>query len=644
MSKTYKGSLSLEWYNKQKSILLQSDNSSKYNSDIPAPLMNWINKDEALFYEINESDGKGVTPYWVDRNDIRVKEARPLIFQKTFNAVSVDKPGTIPGTSIEWQVQEKIEDDSNIDNMLIKGDNLLALNTLKKIFDNKPEDEKIKCIYIDPPYNTSSAFDHYDDSLEHSKWLSMMRDRLIILRDLLQESGTIFISIDNNESCYLQVLMDEIFGRQNRKNIITLKRGSVTGAKVINPGLVNISEFILVYCKNSEYWSPNRIFMKKDRDVRYNSYIINIEDDVSNWKYGSVLEAFANYHNVPKGKLKAYLGEKFEKSLDSFIYENSEKVIQFATLDSNSISKEANKLKEKSENDSSCTYILERENGKRPYYVYRGKLILFAKDRLSNIDGEYTFSEPVTDIWLDVLPNDLHNEGDVEFRKGKKSEKLIQRLFEFTTNEDDFVLDCFGGSGSTFAVAIKMKRKWIGIEIGMHADTHIIKRLSSVLDGTDQSGISKALKWIGGGSYKYYLLGPSIIEIKENGQSDFNWSLSKKFIEESFLSSYDYNLITDFDFSDKELFTNKENLPSIGIQKFGTKSRVAIIILNPPNSKHSMLSFDELIHLYTNVKKRFSPEYINVFTNMGIELAYDSKPDDLEVIKVPHAIFAELEK
>lgn len=129
-------------------------------------------------------------------------------------------------------------------NMLIHGDNLLALKALEQDYTGK-----VKCIYIDPPYNTGSAFDFYDDGLEHSMWLNLMKQRLVILRKLLSEDGSIFVSIDNNEMAYLQVLMDEIFQRSNRKNTIIIKRGSVTGAKVINPGLVNISEFILVYTK-----------------------------------------------------------------------------------------------------------------------------------------------------------------------------------------------------------------------------------------------------------------------------------------------------------------------------------------------------------------------------------------------------------
>jgi adenine-specific DNA-methyltransferase len=213
-----------------------------------------------------------------------------------------------------------------------------------------------------------------------------------------------------------------------------------------------------------------------------------------------------------------------------------------------------------------------------------------------------------------------------------------------STQPGDIVLDCFGGSGSTFAVSHKLGRKWIGVEIGSHADSHIIPRLESVFNGFDKAGISKAVNWTGGGAFKYYHLGQSIITIAKDGTGDFNWSLGKKFIEESFLSSYDYVLDKTINLSEGQLFPDEENTPSIGVQAFGTKKRVAVITLNPPGGKNDTLTYEEIFHIYSAIKKNLNPEYINIFTNKGLELAYDSKPEDLDVIKVPHAIFSELEK
>ncbi len=408
--------------------------------------------------------------------------------------------------------------DPNSENMLIHGDNLLALKALEQNYSGA-----IKCIYIDPPYNTGNAFEHYDDGVEHSLWLSLMKPRLEILRNLLSPDGSIFVSIDNNEVAYLQVMMDEIFQRKNRKNIIVIKRGSVTGAKVINPGLVNISEFILVYTKDASKWNPNRLSRKKERDTRYGTFIENFEEHYSNWRFIPLAIAFSQKYGAKPNVLKKQLGDNFDSELERFVYDNAERIIQPATLDDKSISKSALELKLQSQQSPGTTFKLDRE-GKKPYYIHNGKLILFVKDRLQVIDGELSFSEPLTDIWDDVLPNDLHNEGGVEFRKGKKPEKLIQRIFDLASQEGDIVLDSFLGSGSTAAVATKMKRKWIGIELGEHAKTHCYQRLKSVING-EQRGISKAVNWQGGGGFKFYTLAPSLLNQDKFG----NWVINKEY-------------------------------------------------------------------------------------------------------------------
>ena len=405
--------------------------------------------------------------------------------------------------------------DPNTQNMLIHGDNLLALKALEQNYTGK-----IKCIYIDPPYNTGAAFEHYDDGIEHSQWLSLMKPRLEILRNLLTEDGSIYVSIDNNEMAYLQVLMDEIFQRKNRKNTIIIKRGSVTGAKVINPGLVNISEFILVYTKDASKWNPNRLSRRKDRDDRYGTFIENYEEDFSKWRFTPLLQAFSSEVGIKSTALKKHFGSDFEEKLLEFIYRNSERVVRFASLDEKSISKQALEQKKISIENKGVTFLMERE-GKKPYYIHNGNIILFVKDRLQEIDGELSFSEPLTDIWDDVLPNDLHNEGGVDFRKGKKPEKLIQRILLLASNENDIVLDSFLGSGSTAAVATKMNRRWIGIELGEHANTHCVPRLKSVIEG-EQRGVSKAVNWQGGGGFKFYTLAPSLIQRDKYGNHIIN--------------------------------------------------------------------------------------------------------------------------
>lgn len=331
--------------------------------------------------------------------------------------------------------------------------------------------------------------------------MTFLKNRLEIAKELLLKEGTIAISIDHNELAYLSVLMDEVFGHRNRKNIITIKRGSVTGAKVINPGVVNVSEYVMIYSKDFNHWSPNRVFRKKDRDNRYNKFIVNFDENFENWQFQTLLEAFAQDKGIEKKKLKKQLRETYEQELDDFVMANKEKVIRFASLDDKSISAAALELKYISKKDASKVYSLEREDN-RPYFLHKGELILFAKDRMTEIDGELNFGELISDIWNDVLPNDLHNEGGVELRKGKKPERLISRLIQLCTNPDDLVLDFFAGSGTTASVALKLKRKFIICEQMEYVDSLTLNRLKNTIKG-EQSGVSKAFHWEGGGSFIY---------------------------------------------------------------------------------------------------------------------------------------------
>ena len=383
------------------------------------------------------------------------------------------------------------------DNFIIKGNNLLALYSLLPIYRNK-----VKLIYIDPPYNTGNDSFRYNDSFNHSTWLTFMKDRLKVARELLREDGSIFISIDQKEIAYLTVLMDEIFGNQNKKNIITIKRSSVSGAKVINPGVVNVSEYVLIYSKNTFNWKPNRVFRAKERDDRYNTFIENFDTEIpEKWSYVSVLTAFANKVGIDKSKLKKYFGDEYSIELERFFFENANNIIRFAGLDDSQVSEEVRKLKYLSKKDSTKTYSLAREN-RANYYLYKGNAALFFKDRLIEIEGKKYFGELISDIWDDVLPNDIHNEGGITLRKGKKPEKLISRIVELGSSVGDIVMDFFVGSGTTAAVATKMNRHFIGIEQMDYIEELPVSRLVNTIKG-EQSGISKEQNWQGGGSFVY---------------------------------------------------------------------------------------------------------------------------------------------
>lgn len=410
------------------------------------------------------------------------------------------------------------------DNLLIHGDNLLALKALET---DPTVRGKVKCIYIDPPFNTQQALPNYEDGLEHSLWLSLMRERLEILCNLLSDDGSIYIHIDDNELAYLTVMTDQIFGRTNRISIVTFKQGSATGHKSINPGVVSTSNFVLIYAKNKSAWRPNRIFVERSggRDARYNQFIINRDSTHTHWRFTTLMKAFSEWLGLPERGLKKELGDEFEQKITEFVHQHADAVIQPARPDYNSVSSAAREMIDISRADPSKVYKLERSEGLSDMYFIGGQRLLFYRDKLKLVDGDLVSGEPLTSIWDDILSNNLHNEGGVEFPKGKKPEALIKRCIELSSNPGDLVLDSFGGSGTTGAVAHKMGRQWIMVELGDHAKTHIVPRLRSVIDGVDKGGVTDAMSWRGGGGYRYARLAPSLLEKDAWG----NWVIRKEY-------------------------------------------------------------------------------------------------------------------
>ena len=391
-------------------------------------------------------------------------------------------------------------------NMLIQGDNLDALKALLPYYAGR-----VKCIYIDPPFNTGEAFPNYDDNLEHSIWLSMVFPRLTLLRDLLSENGTLVVHLDANEVAYATVLLDEIMGRQNRTYVVTFKQSAPKGHKTINPGLVTTSNYILIYAKSKSKWLPNRAFASRPRDRRYSSFIENIADDMQEWRLTTVNQAFCRSLGFAKlADAKKALKNEFDGMLDGFVLENAEQVVQPVSPDTAEVAKETQELIALSEANPKATYRIDRED-KLPIILRAGKRWLFYSSKLRLIDGKYTTGEALSNVWDDLLSNNIHNEGDVKFPKGKKPEGLLKRTFDLFSERGDLVLDSFLGSGTTAAVAHKMGRRWIGIEMGEHAETHCVPRLSKVIAG-EQGGVSQAVGWQGGGGFAFYRLGDPVFD------------------------------------------------------------------------------------------------------------------------------------
>ena len=401
------------------------------------------------------------------------------------------------------------------ENMLIHGDNLLALKALEKKFAGQ-----VKCVYIDPPFNTGQAFENYDDNMEMSIWLSLMRSRLQILHTLLKDEGTLFVHIDDGYLPYITILLDEIFGRQNRLYLITFKQGAATGHKAINPGCVTTTNFVLIYSKKKGLWNPHRIYTKRGRDDRYTKFVTNVSDHYSTWNIISLIEAFASRNEIDIPTARKRVKDN-PILLERFVIDNAASVIRTARPDMKSVGKEIQEMVISSRENSSEILYLYRDGSPDMYFI-NGERILFYKDKLKNIDGELVSAEPLTTLWDDILSNNLHKEGNVSFPKGKKPEHLIKRIFELVTDEGDLVLDSFLGSGTTIAVAHKMNRRWIGIEMGEQAYTHCKPRLDDTISNRDKSGITKAANWQGGGGYHFYELAPTLINEDAFGEAIIN--------------------------------------------------------------------------------------------------------------------------
>ncbi|WP_433900445.1 site-specific DNA-methyltransferase [Sphingobacterium puteale] len=648
MSKKYSGSLTLEWYNKQKAIISLNENAIKSFSDTTSPRINWINKDEALFYELSEKKGVGNIPFWVDRDDIRVKEARPLSFQKAYYSSVDDKASFTSGANEVFTVDEIIDEKETkeIDNILIKGDNLLALNSLKKLFSSKSDSDKVKCIYIDPPYNTGKAFEHYEDNLEASTWLTMIRDRVSILRELLRSDGVLFIQLDEKFIFHLKLLLDDVFGRHNFVNFFTVKTSDPSGFKTVNPSPYDGAEYILMYAKSKSEYKYETIYVPSEHDFGYNQYIKNIDNNYSEWEVIGVNQFIAEregYENTRAAK-KALSEVVFNSLVSDFAIKNAKSIFQ-GTAIGNDAGSDIIELRNKSKNKTNEFVKLIRENGAIEY-AYNGRQVYFYSNKVKNIDGRITPTKQLTNIWLDIPYNGISSEGGVNFSESKKPERLIKRILQIANvMPGDLVMDSFSGSGTTISVAHKMGAKWIGIEIGDHCETLIIPRLLAILKGTDQSGISQESQWAGGGSFKYYHLGESIISIdSETGKGEFNWSLSKKFIQESLLLSYDFIIEDGIKLFPSQLFLRGEDMPTLGKISINSKSLYGVAFLADPKESNLTITNEEIKTIYTSLKKQDDFKGLVIYTNKGIDIVQDNIPEDLDIIKVPHAVFAELER
>lgn len=406
------------------------------------------------------------------------------------------------------------------DNRLIFGDNLLALKGLEQEFAGR-----IKCIYIDPPFNTGAAFEHYDDGVEHSTWLNLMHQRLEILYRLLSEDGVLWIHLDDNEAAYMKVVLDETFGRGKAfyRNTITVKANSAFGFKHTSGSIFKSANQILVYAKSAQF-DFNKVFIQRDYDTAYRFVLKDRRADWQRWEWESISDLVAQQQGFESARAtkKALGDDQFEQLVADFAIQNAERVFRTASVTGGARQKRLATLEKSAKNRDQ---VFRHPNDDMDYYFIGGERVLFYDERLVELDGRRLPGETLTDIWTDISWEGIAREGGVDFPKGKKPEQLLRRVIEFSTKSGDFVLDSFAGSGTTGAVAHKMGRRWIMIELGEHCHTHIIPRLKKVIDGKDPGGITEAVGWKGGGGFRYYRLAPSLLEKDQFG----NWVISKKY-------------------------------------------------------------------------------------------------------------------
>jgi adenine-specific DNA-methyltransferase len=360
------------------------------------------------------------------------------------------------------------------DNLIVKGNNLLALHTLKEEFAGK-----VKLIYIDPPYNTGNDSFQYNDSFNHSTWLTFMKNRLDSAKIILEDSGLICVQCDDNELEYLKVLMNQVFGSNNFINQITVKVKSSAGFKTINLGVMEVSEYILMYSKNKKNTKIEKLFIETNYDTNYKLVIENIQDDCSKWKIKNLSSIIEEQIETTKFNSKEFKKKLLELLSSNYAIANANKVFRYTAINDDA-GKETIEAKEKSLISNEIIKVI---TSKGIRYVHNGQQITFFSIKMNEVDGKVVPSEQLTNIWTDLRWEGIANEGGVKLKKGKKPEKLIKRIIQLTTSENDIVLDYHLGSGTTAAVAHKMNRQYIGIEQLNYGENDSVVRLQNVIKG-----------------------------------------------------------------------------------------------------------------------------------------------------------------
>jgi adenine-specific DNA-methyltransferase len=404
----------------------------------------------------------------------------------------------------------------HFDNLLIKGDNLLALKALEQDFTGQ-----IKCIYIDPPYNTGNAFEHYDDALEHSVWLSLMKERIEILKRLLRPDGFFCVHIDDSEGHYLKVMLDEVFGRSNY--LTTLYIQVRYAQKTLKQDMDFHKQVEMVHIYRKEFGAKPNLPVRASTDEKF-CYYVDEKGSGSEIELGGkrVVLFTSDDYEIRKG----------EPSQDGL----KEIWATGSILDGNSSGRFfRDYLAGRAEKDGlgSLYKVYGIGDDKFPHRYFTGpkragatKGKYFQGIPLGKLESGSVSTSPIENFYdLAGSFGNCRHEGGVEFRSGKKPEALLDIILKRFTSEGDWVLDSFAGSGTTGAVAHKLRRRWIMVELGEHCESHVVPRMKGIVEGADKTGVSVAAGWKGGGGFRYFRLGPSLLEQDQFG----NWVISKAY-------------------------------------------------------------------------------------------------------------------
>ena len=501
-----------------------------------------------------------------------------------------------PRILIENKKLSNIENDENTENMLIHGDNLLALKALEPKYAGK-----IKCIYIDPPYNTGAAFEHYNDNLEHSIWLGLMKERLVILRNLLREDGFIACHIDDSEGAYLKVLMDEIFGRENYQTSFYV-RVRYSG-KILKQDMNYHKEIEQIHIYRKEYGAIPNLNIQETGYDQFRYYIKELDNGKIINLGGKKVEIFE------KGQYKLEKGKGTEYGLKEIWASGT-------ILDGNSSGRFFRDYLDGrvAEDGLGVLYkVWGIGNDRFDYRYFTGP------KRTNATKGKYYQGVPVEQLgkekiekrlpinnFFDLAGNfgNCRLEGGVDFRSGKKPEILLELILKYFSNPNDIILDSFLGSGTTAAVAHKMNRKYIGIEMGEHVYTHCKVRLDKIISGEDKGGITKNVNWQGGGAYRFYELAPTLINKDKFGEMVINKEYSPEMLANAVALHEGYNFNPN-----KETFW-KQSKSTENSYLLVTTKYVDINFLN--SIKNDMEDEEYLVIACKNYDKVLEKKYSNI--------------------------------